>query len=244
MERPSFVLWVGKSSALPRRSTSMVLFKRDEVHGQNGQFAPNVSGFTPGADGRVASAKTSLADWKGYPNKTVSGGSGRVGGSGDPVIEKMWSQNGFDGKPTVLNAKDFAKAAKGQTKLYRGVTDAKYSQQFKTGKAFGGHGTSGNGSYFTKSKAMASAYSVDGPARKDDGKKLITAVLKPSARVAKVNDLVPKFLSEREKLGTVKNGSILSDMGRYATAMGYDAYTDSSLGVTVVLNRTALDVLE
>lgn len=187
------------------------------------------------AENYTPASRTSYDEWT-IPNKTVK----VPADNSDPVLAKMLKQQGFDGLPTKVDAAELKDLVKqGGTPIFRGISGdshAEYADAFLNGDLFAGRGTYGNGTYFSSSKVDAQGF-----AGKDGS--LLAGVLSPDAKVAKVDDLVPGMLAERDAIratGALKDGAIAADMGRYAASLGYDAIYDGNY--YVVLNRTALAV--
>jgi hypothetical protein len=88
---------------------------------------------------------------------------------GDFQLEIIADKQGFSGLPKVVSSEEMAQLEKdGWTIAYRGIEDFKdegieikgeeLAEQFRTGRYFAGHGTSGNGIYFARDEMVAETY--------------------------------------------------------------------------------------
>lgn len=183
----------------------------------------------------------------------------------DNALAAIWKQQGFDGRPTVLSAEEFdVLVAEGKgVHLWRGVDAATaqmagdYAEAYRSGEAFPGIGTMGNGSYFTTLRAKAVSYADE------DVAGLIEVVLRPDARMISYDDIrtvYDKYVGDYEDSKTERllalmqagnvdgaialndslkgRSRVINDYGRLASMLGYDGIDAGS--VTVILNRTAV----
>ncbi len=187
-------------------------------------------------------------------------------GRSDPGLAEIYRVQGFDGPPTLTDAHgvDEVVAAGGQ-QLFRGVTDLRYAHDFK----YGPHTSSspeaflatGNGTYATNLYRSALDYADNNP----DG--VIRMALRPDSKTAHITQLsreqeaarhaiftermrlkkldpTPETAAQIQKLGNAY--SVYEDLGRFAAAQGYDAYSTNGSNwrmgdqYWVVLNRTAV----
>lgn len=183
----------------------------------------------------------------------------------DGVLAELARVQGFDRLPVLGGPADVdaVVAARGQ-ELFRGVNNPRYAEEFKTGPYFAGQletSSFGAGTYASTDREVALGYANDRP----EG--VIRMALRPGARVTDIDSLSTEMAEVDRELGSELrllegverspeqnlrrdevNGQrdlILSDMGRYATARGYDAYhlgLDSGDPTWVLLNRSALTV--
>lgn len=198
--------------------------------------------------GRDITADLDLAD---LAPKTGVRGSTR-GAAGDPALGDIAGKQGFDAKPAVGSAADVdAVVARGGVELYRGVTEARFAEEFRTGDYFPGLGLYGNGTYTSTARSTAAEYAngkADGVAR---------MALTPEARTTTLSELERMMEADGISVGPSwapnDRDRVLGDPGRYAASKGYDAYTidpGSSAGINlgageqwwVVLNRGAVVV--
>lgn len=184
-------------------------------------------------------------------------------GRSDPGLAEIYRVQGFDGPPTLTDAHgvDEVVAAGGQ-QLFRGVTDLRYVHDFK----YGPHTSSspeaflstGNGTYATNLYKSALDYADNNP----DG--VIRMALRPDSKTVHVTQLhreheasLGAISAEIRRLKIVDPASAqleklrdayhaYEDMGRFAAAQGYDAYSTNGSNwrmgdqYWVVLNRTAV----
>lgn len=90
-------------------------------------------------------------------------------GIGDLQLEIIADKQGFSGKPKVVSSEEMAELEKkGWIIAYRGIEDEtsdstvisaeELAEQFRTGEYYAGHGTMGNGIYFSSDKRLAEFY--------------------------------------------------------------------------------------
>ncbi|MFD0365381.1 hypothetical protein ACFQZZ_28430 [Nocardia sp. GCM10030253] len=192
-----------------------------------------------------------------------------VDGPGDPALGEIYLLQGFDGLPTLTGSRGVDEViAAGGRELFRGVTDPRHAQEFRTGRrhfpglAAEGRAT-GNGTYATTMRESALHYAGGNP----EG--VIRMALRPDARIIDFDQL---FLENQHAIGFISDElprlrqmdqtpeiaariqelrdawHVYIDKGRFAAAQGYDAYPThgSMLNMDdrywVILNRTALVV--
>ena len=155
---------------------------------------------------------------------------------GDPLLGQVAKARGYDALPTVVDSDAFDQLLTGgATALYRGVkswssyTDegtvsssgAKFLDDYRFGDYFPGRGVSGSGTYTAENVSVALSYSEDGLDT------VMRLILDPRARVITDDDLLQEwaaFLQSPEYDALSRSGkALVADMGRYATARGYDA---------------------
>ncbi len=131
--------------------------------------------------------------------------------------------------------------------LYRGVSEARYAEQFRTGEYYGGRGMAGSGTYAAYGKqgaAEAAEYA------KVSGKTgpVMRMQLPTDARVITSQEADLRAHADMIQLGTMgdarsKTLSRLSrDTGRWAAMHGYDAIDIGNMNYMVILNRSILKV--
>lgn len=175
------------------------------------------------------------------------------GGPSDQALGDIWRQTGYDGAPRVVDRAEMNSAvAGGWVELFRGVgrTDEEgdlYADQFRYGEPWPGLGGAGNGTYAMPAwrKQAAGGY----------GAGVMRMALRPDARIAELDDIVAEMRQQGyTDFGVGRSESarrqVLSDVGRYGSAAGYDAVAIRQLQPDmtrsgkviewVILNRTAL----
>lgn len=187
-------------------------------------------------------------------------------GRSDPGLAEIYRAQGFDGPPTLTDTHgvDEVVAAGGQ-ELFRGVTDVRYVHDFKygphTSSAPEAFLTTGNGTYATNLRKSALDYADNNPdgvirmALRPDSKTVhvtrlhreheasLGAISAEIRRLKKV-DPTPETAAQIQKLSDAYYA--YEDMGRFAAAQGYDAYSTNGSNwrmgdqYWVVLNRTAV----
>jgi hypothetical protein len=213
------------------------------------------------------------SEWR----EMMSGPEAKDFGSGAMDVRAAWDWNGMmDALPTQMSAADYEEAVrKGASRMFRGLqvppsyvknpkSPAEMMDQFNNGKHFGGRGIYGNGSYFAEDASLAKYYADD------IEENVFEYALKPDARIAdyetldaerikltaalnkksnQINKGVPKGKKNTEYM---EMASSFSDLGTYASYMGYDgirvpnkiARSQQNVSVQgdfiVVLNRSAL----
>ncbi|WP_280265977.1 alpha/beta hydrolase [Nocardia wallacei] len=186
----------------------------------------------------------------------------------DPALGAICREQGFDGLPTVAAAEDLDELiAAGGREFFRGVTVPWHVDNFRRGDYFPGRSmvtAMGNGTYVTTKREVALSFYAD-----NRPNQLIRMVLHPGARITDEDHLRAAQRAQQESIAAelgrlvalrqtreiiareealLDRKAVLSDLGRLAAALGYDAYrTRGSLPrhndeYWVVLNRTALMV--
>ena len=242
--------------------------KFNPYHDAKGRFstADGYASFTyaPGKskahDNAIQRAKERAASGSKKPvtvqGKDLSGSFKADFTSGKSATMQAIEAQGFDGKPTVMSGSDFDKLVS-ETGLVgfrgiRGENASKYAEQLKTGEFHiqtGGGTTYGSGLYIaTTSRAnhpnekLRNAVTRNARADAENYGKdaVITMTLKPGAKVGTHQELKAEF----QKLSQERRYEFDNDVGAYAAAKGYDAYTVKAAGekcdYTVALNRTAI----
>ncbi len=186
----------------------------------------------------------------------------------DPGLGEIYRLQGYDRLPALADSHGVdAVVAAGGREFFRGVTDPRFVEEFKSGPYFPGLAAegiiSGNGTYVTTMREVAQHYADGNPAG------VIRMALRPDARITHSRSLyaehstwVSQLSAERQRLEAVDQTPdvvarlqklsdawwVNSDLGRFAAARGYDAYETNGgyLGYDdqywVVLNRSALVV--
>ncbi len=180
----------------------------------------------------------------------------------DLVLGHIASKRGFDGKPTLANSKDVDAMIKdGGIELYRGVSEYRGKSssdlvdQFKNGECFYGMGIYGNGIYTMSSlknsdpKKSAINYSSGS----DEG--VMRMVLPKDANVidsGKLDEIGFDVEAQIEKHAMGKSpkeesdiySSQITEPGRLAAMLGYDAIHVKRNGMFIILNRSKVRVEE
>ncbi|MBW3113493.1 hypothetical protein KYJ26_16690 [Bacillus sp. MCCB 382] len=174
-------------------------------------------------------------------------------GGEDKALKTLLREQGFDGKGNVVSKAELDKFIQnGEREIFRGVTNAKFAEQFKDGDLFAGLGTYGNGTY------TAYGQSAEKVAQSYAGKKgdIVRMSLKSDAKVVKYDILLGEMmdyedmLAEKMAKSTSKKAReaieaetlLIKDFGRFATMRGYDAIDVTGFEYLVVLNRTSLRI--
>lgn len=172
-------------------------------------------------------------EWDGLADREIRT---NVLGQADEIQMELATLNGFHGPPALGDrAAVDAVVADGGTELFRGIGTAAHAEQFLTGEYRTAPGSYGAGIYTTTDDTVSSDY-----AGKGNSGVALRMALHPDARVISYKDLDRRLNSEGDRLPEL----VRVDEGRYATALGYDAYYRKVGNATlwVVLNRTALMV--
>lgn len=191
---------------------------------------------------------------------------GKIGSSStknDEILEKIADDQGFNNKPDILSANDFEdKIDKGAKRTWRGVSDPKYTDEYKDGAYYGGTGVYGNGTYTAYGER---GYKEAAGYAHGQGE-VMELALKKDARTIKLDkireikdDLTSKLRKEAEEIAEdnfVKARNILDfrseidDEGRLAAILGYDAINMpeaeriAEQNYMIILNRSATYVKE
>jgi len=188
----------------------------------------------------------------------------------DGMLAQIWAQQGFDGPPQIVTDEEWDRLrGDGGVVLYRGVqgwregTSAEeIADSYRTGEHYAGLGSFGNGSYFGDQRNTAADYSTGtlygqtATGRKKDlvGSAVVEVMLPADARVIDWKE-ARRLQAEEDGVsvgvegwGTDPRIGTLADLGRWASAAGYDAIRirtglDTSYGNEyIVLNRTVTAV--
>jgi len=159
----------------------------------------------------------------------------------DVILEDMAKQQGFTQKPSLVSKKSFGDLSKDHDIVYRGVTESKFKEQFKSGNYYGGIGRLGNGTYSAfGDNALNTANSY--------GKNVLSIAVPKDAKVLDLKDASKLFESEYAKIlgkaGEDGLSLVISDVGRLATSNGYDAIRSVKDNELIILNRSILKVLD
>lgn len=173
---------------------------------------------------------------------------------GDVTLSELLKEQGYDGKPRVVSTDEMDALIKnGWSESFRGLTDKKYTEQFREGNLYAGFGVYGNGTYtaYGGEKAVNIARKYAGA----EGS-VMRMALSPDAKVIDFRDLYSMYdddwydkVSEQidKATGDAKKQLqaellIKSSMDKSAILMGYDAIRVPHEQYYVILNRTALAV--
>ncbi len=163
---------------------------------------------------------------------------------GDNRLAEIWRIQGFDGKPRVVSAAEFdALPERDYITLHRGIGGndaAEYAEQFRSGEAFPGLGVFGNGTYTSTNAKTGAAYGRTGV--------VMRMAIARDARIVSFADLVNAADDMPILDQDDAHGEVFGNMGRLASALGYDAIAmRSSTGGAddyefIIQNRSALIV--
>lgn len=183
----------------------------------------------------AASAPDDLAVHMGMDQATDSWGHGGV-----PALGHLYDAQNFHGKPRIgTDAEIRAQIKAGGLPVARGLQREDHLHDFMYGeKHFPGTGFYGNGSYFghgPNAKEVAQGYA-------GESGRAVHGVLHPEAKIGHYEDIDRQRVAERaQNTDPMLDRHVYADVGHFAAAKGYDAYTlHGVLPYTVVLNRSAL----
>lgn len=184
----------------------------------------------------------------------------------DRILAEIARQRGFDKKPELASAERVNELwASGQPELWRGVSDARYVDEFKTGDYYAGAGIYGNGTYTfaafnnTPAASQLAQIFVDASGYARGNGTRLRMTLKPGSRVAKLSELKDDIASEQRRLRNERSDArdrgdtaradelnleyqIISDPGRFAALNGYQALEIGNVdgnGELIILDRGA-----
>ena len=178
----------------------------------------------------------------------------RYGVSDDPdpdsrealYTKAVIQEQGFDGLPQIVTRRELDRyVAAGEVELFRGVSDARFADELRSGPFFVGRGGEIDGMYAAAGPhalTVARQYSAVG-----DGT-VIRMALKRGARIIAWRDLERQAATELRRAAAVPPEvahSLYNDAGRLAAYLGYDAVhvvEFPDIDDYVVFNRTALRV--
>lgn len=168
----------------------------------------------------------------------------------DDQLAAIWREQGFDAPPRVVSDDEFDQLPDDHEVMYRGIAGERAEQwadEFRTGDAFPGLGTYGNGSYAATDRDEADGFARGRGWRgaAEDGV-VVRMALPPNARTISLSEL-RELAGKDERLQSGSTGRAFGDPGRLASALGYDAIwmqpdPSSPARYYVVLNRGALIV--
>lgn len=245
-----------KFAAEMKRRMDAVHAQRAVVNNLDGQLA-NLPTPTPRLDGWGNSTrmKAWIADVD-IPYRQVVD-------QGDAFLAELARLRGFDQLPKHLTkAQADLMVRQGQGfELFRGVHQTAQAQQFKTGAYYAGQGIHGNGTY--------TAFGVDaaGVAQSFAGQKgaVIRMVLPKNANIMEYTTLSKMRQIERTRLeGLLKSAvkkaeetgiwteanrlnalhQMTTDIGRFGTSIGVDAFYVDGVDYMIVLNRSIVGVVK
>jgi len=184
-------------------------------------------------------------------------------GGEDAALNTLLREQGFNGKGNVISKAEIDRYINaGERELFRGVSEAKFADQFRDGDLFAGLGTYGNGTYtaYGSGKLDTGKFGGEGlkVAKDYAGSKgtIVRMTLKSDAKVVGYDDLLGEMMDYEDvlfdKLAKAKTAKeraaieaeqlLIKDFGRFATMRGYDAIDVRREKYLVVLNRTALRI--
>jgi hypothetical protein len=170
---------------------------------------------------------------------------------GDSILQDMYRDQGFDGKPHLVSDSELdAHIKNGEEELYRGMEGGKgYGQQYQFGDHFPGYGVYGNGTYTTMTTPEASQSSFE--VAKTYGKDVLRMSVIPEAKIVSKERLDREHRDYMAQLGEkykvtkdpkIKNLMLcMIDKGRFSVARGYDGiYVERGKNIPFVVmhNRT------
>ena len=168
------------------------------------------------------------------------------GGAGDPAMAAIQKKMGYDKKPKIVSKNRVEKTiSDGGTEMYRGVSEARFIDQYFGGDLHAGAGYFGSGTYFAKDLMMAAGYAKDSDT-------IFRAALPKKAKMIEVNELYTKMDDFYNKgiskgIKSSKLEIVLGNSGRFAAMLGYDGIT-ADVGTAaeqyVVFNRGIVMVQE
>lgn len=184
----------------------------------------------------------------------------------DRILAEIARQRGFDTKPELASSERVNELrSSGQPELWRGVSDARYVNEFKTGDYYAGAGIYGNGTYTfaafdnTPAASQLAQIFVDASGYARGNGTRLRMTLKPGSRVAKLSELKDDIAGEQRRLRNERSDArdrgdtaradqlsleyqVISDPGRFAALNGYDALEVGNVdgnGELIILNRGA-----
>jgi len=128
-------------------------------------------------------------DWDGYTGK------------GDKLMERLWREQGFDAKPTLVNDVQYdTLKAQGWEPVYRGIAAEtpevvqQYVDAYKQGDPFAGKGIFGNGTYASISEETAVHFSEHTATGKEvPHGKVMDLLINPEARIVDYETMKTQF---------------------------------------------------
>jgi hypothetical protein len=158
-------------------------------------------------------------------------------------LKAIIQEQGFDGPPHVVTRRKLDRyVAAGEVELFRGVADARFTDQMRAGDFFVGRGGEIDGAY-----AAAGPHALEVARGYARGGVVIRMTLKQGARVRSWRELEALEAAELREHSMPSDliRVLYNDFGRLAAYLGYDAVhivDFPEVDNYVVLNRTALRV--
>jgi hypothetical protein len=192
--------------------------------------------------------RTSLDQWKDALDEiTAATEKPEFEKAGNRLTAAIQNLNGMDGNPTVVSDRAEFDALPGR-RVYRGVSAQEQADMFMNGPNWVGDGGAGSGIYTSNLKGRGNAF------KRADGGALLEMVIPEDAKIVDALELEAQRKADLDKAIAEDNavGQFLAegDLGRYATAMGYDGYEfepladkyDDDEKFVVLTNRSAVSV--
>lgn len=196
-----------------------------------------------------------LADESAFQSATMGGGE-------DRILKEIYRQKQMDGLPSVVpDAEVEALLRAGSVGLYRAVRGRDRAQQFLDGEYYAGAGVYGNGTYCLAVHNGAIPESAAMNQLAMFGDSFLRMTLKPEARTVVFDELKARQVeavalaqaaadaaSSAEKVRLQNWVRVLSDAGRFAALLGYDAWfqfpPEYGSSEMIVWNRSMVIVSE
>lgn len=142
------------------------------------------------------------------PDGSFKDGYDGYTGTGDKIMERIWREQGFDAKPTIISDAQYeALKQQGWQPAYRGIAAStqelvdEYINAFKTGEPFAGKGMFGNGTYSSFGTEVADRFTqLTASGVKVPHGERMDLLINPNARVIDLQELYDKVEVTRDKL--------------------------------------------
>lgn len=184
----------------------------------------------------------------------------------DRILAEIARQRGFDAKPELATSERVNELwESGQPELWRGVSESRYVDEFKTGDYYAGAGIYGNGTYTfaafnnTPAASQLAQIFVDASGYAKGSGTRLRMTLKPGTRVARLSELKDDIAATQRRLRDERSDArergddaradelsleyqVISDPGRFAALQGYGALEVGNVGGNgelIILDRGA-----
>jgi hypothetical protein len=147
--------------------------------------------------------------------------------TGDQMLSKLYELQGYNKTPSIATRSemDLLEKAGNHHIIYRGVEQKSQTDAYKFGDHFAGKGIFGNGSYNSTVDFTGQSYTA-GAVRTPEDSTLMRIALPKSAKIIDYDVASKQQYSEWKDLfagDKIAPVQVFGDVGRWATAKGYDA---------------------
>jgi hypothetical protein len=147
--------------------------------------------------------------------------------SGDQMLSKMYEAQGYNTTPSVVGKSQMDSLEEAGTHhiVYRGVDGKEFTNQYKYGEHFAGKGIYGNGSYTSTNFFRGEEYTSGVTPLGQESDVMKIAIPKTAKIVDYEYASKEQYREWKDRFlnSSLAETQVFSDVGRWATAKGYDA---------------------